>query len=167
MRFTGRVWKVGDNINTDSILPQKCFYMTPAEQARFVFESNRPGWSDQVKAGDILIGGRNFGMGSSRPAARTLKTLGLACLIAESVNGLFFRNCINFAFPVMECPGIGEAFDEGDVADVNVESHTITNVTRNVSVTAAPLPDALLDLLKAGGVFPLLEKQGLIAPKTA
>lgn len=167
MRFTGRVWKVGDNINTDLILPQKAFYMTVPEQARYVFGANRPGWSDQVKAGDILIGGRNFGMGSSRPAARSLKTLGLACLIANSVNGLFFRNCINFAFPVMECPGIDEAFDEGEVADVNVESHTITNVTRNISIAAAPLPATLLELLKAGGIFPLLEKQGLIAPKTA
>jgi len=167
MRFEGRVWIVGDNINTDSILPQKCFYMQPAEQARYVFESNRPGWAEQVKAGDILIGGRNFGMGSSRPAARTLKVLGLACLVAESVNGLFYRNCINFAFPVMECPGITAAFDEGDIADVNVETHTITNKTRNTSIKAVPLPDALLDLLKAGGVYPLLEKQGLIAPKTA
>ena len=167
MRFTGRVWIVGDNINTDSILPQKCFYMQPAEQARYVFESNRPGWSEQVKPGDILIGGRNFGMGSSRPAARTLKVLGLACLVAESVNGLFFRNCINFAFPVLECPGIVEAFEEGDTADVNVDSGTIVNVTRNTSIAAIPLPESLLELLKAGGVFPLLEKQGLIAPKTA
>ena len=75
--FKGRVWIVGDNINTDLILPNKAFYLTHEEQAMYVFSANRPGWAEQVKKGDILIGGRNFGMGSSRAAARSLKNLGL------------------------------------------------------------------------------------------
>jgi len=92
MKFRARVWKFGDNINTDLILPIQAFYLTPQEQTRFVFHANRPGWVDQVQPGDIIVGGKNFGMGSSRPAARSLKNLGLGCLIAHSINGLFFRN---------------------------------------------------------------------------
>lgn len=167
MKFSGRVWKAGDDINTDLILPNKAFYLSVAEQARFVFHANRPGWSDQVQPGDILVGGRNFGIGSSRPAARSLKALGLACLVAHSVNGLFFRNCINFAFPVMECAGVDLAFEEGDRAEVDLENHAIVNVTRDVRLRAEPLPASLLSLLKAGGIFPLLEKEGLIAAKPA
>ena len=98
MKFRARVWKFGDNINTDLILPSVAFYLKPEEQVRYVFSANRPGWADEVKRGDILIGGKNFGMGSSRPAARSLKNLGLSCLVAPYINGLFFRNCVNFAF---------------------------------------------------------------------
>ena len=69
MKFKARVWKVGDNINTDLILPNRAFYLTAEEQVSYVFSANRPGWAEQVQKGDILIGGKNFGMGSSRPAA--------------------------------------------------------------------------------------------------
>jgi 3-isopropylmalate/(R)-2-methylmalate dehydratase small subunit len=164
MKYKARVWKVGDNINTDLILPIQAFYLSAEEQPRFVFSANRPGWSDQVKPGDILIGGKNFGMGSSRPAARSLKNLGLSCLLANSLNGLFFRNCVNFAFPAMDCPNVGDAFDEGDVAEVDFDSGAVRNVTKNTTLEAVVLPPKLLELLKAGGIFPLLEKEGAIAP---
>ena len=165
MKFQARVWKFGDNINTDLILPVTGFYLTPQEQARLVFKANRPGWVDEVQPGDILVGGRNFGMGSSRPAARSLKNLGLACLVAPSINGLFFRNCVNFAFPAVECPGVDEAFEEGDVAEVDFESSAVRNVTRGKTLAGRPIPPRLLDLVKAGGIYPLLEKEGLIAPR--
>lgn len=165
MKFTARVWKVGDNINTDLILPNKAFYETIEQQPAYVFSANRPGWSSQVQKGDILIGGRNFGMGSSRPAARSLKNLGLACLLAPSINGLFFRNAVNFAFPALECPGVDEAFEEGDVAEIEFESGCVRNVTRGTELTAKPLPPQLLSIVTAGGIYPLLEKEGLIAAK--
>jgi len=164
MKFTGRVWKVGGNINTDLILPAQAFYLPPPEQPRYVFSANRPGWVDEVRAGDILIGGKNFGMGSSRPAARSLKNLGLACLIAHSINGLFYRNCVNFAFPALECPGVQDAFEEGEVAEVDFESATVRNAARGTTLTARPTPPRLLELIKAGGIYPLLEQEGLIAP---
>ena len=167
MKFQSRVWKFGDNINTDLILPIQAFYLTPAEQPQWVFRANRPGWAEQVKAGDIIIGGRNFGMGSSRPAARSLKNLGLACLVAQSINGLFFRNCVNFAFPAIECADVFDAFEEGDVAEVDFDAATVRNVTRGKSLAAIALPPKLLDLLKAGGIYALLEKEGAIGPKTA
>ena len=166
MKFQARVWKFGDNINTDLILPIQAFYLPAAEQPRYVFSANRPGWADQVKSGDIIIGGRNFGMGSSRPAARSLKSLGIACLVAPSINGLFFRNSVNFAFPAIECPGVDEAFEEGDVAEVDFEAAAVRNVTRGTTLTGRQMPPKLMELVKAGGIYPLLEKEGLIAPKT-
>ena len=106
-------------------------------------------------------------MGSSRPAARSLKNLGLACLVAHSINGLFFRNCVNFAFPAIECPGVFDAFEEGEVAEVDFDAATVQNVTRANTHAAVALPPQLLDLLKAGGIYALLEKDGAIGPKTA
>ena len=165
MNFKARVWKVGDNINTDLILPIQAFYLPAAEQPKYVFHANRPGWSDLVKPGDILIGGKNFGMGSSRPAARSLKNLGIACLVAPSINGLFFRNCVNFAFPAVECPGVDDAFNEGEVAEVDFDTGVVRNTTRGTTLKGRPMPPRLLELVKAGGIYPLLEREGLIAPK--
>ncbi len=167
MKFNAQVWKFGDNINTDLILPVVAFYLTPQEQTRFVFKANRPGWVDLVQPGDIIIGGTNFGMGSSRPAARSLKNLGISCLIANSINGLFFRNCVNFAFPAMECAGIYDAFNEGDIANVDFESGAVQNGAEGKKMQAATLPPKLLALLKAGGIYPLLEKEGSLAPRAA
>jgi 3-isopropylmalate/(R)-2-methylmalate dehydratase small subunit len=165
MKFNARVWKFADNINTDLILPIQAFYLAPPEQARFVFHANRPGWVDVVQPGDILIGGKNFGMGSSRPAARSLKNLQLGCLVAESINGLFFRNCVNFAFPAMECRGVCDAFEEGDIAEIDFDACSVRNITAGRSLRAIGLPPKLLALLKAGGIYPLLEKEGLIAAR--
>src|SRR4051812_31142009 len=151
------MWKFGDNINTDLILPNVAFYLTPQEQIKYVFRANRPGWVDLVQSGDILIGGKNFGIGSSRPAARNLKNLGLACLVAESINGLFYRNCVNFAFPATECAGVHTLFDEGDVAEVDFENGVVTNTTRGKSLPARKIPPPLLRIVEAGGIFQLLE----------
>jgi 3-isopropylmalate/(R)-2-methylmalate dehydratase small subunit len=167
MKFKARVWKFGDNINTDLILPNVAFYLTPQEQVKYIFRANRPGWVDLVQPGDILIGGRNFGMGSSRPAARNLKNLGLACLVAEGINGLFYRNCVNFAFPATECTGVCDLFDEGDTAEVDFDNATVTNITRGKSLPMRQIPPPLLKIVEAGGIFSLLEKEGAITPKPA
>lgn len=166
MKFEARVWKFPENINTDLILPSGSIYLSPSEQARLVFGANRPGWVDAVRPGDIIIAGRNFGMGSSRPASRSLKTLGISCVIAESINGLFFRNCVNYAFPAMECSGVSALFAEGDVAQVDFLGGTIRNLASNKTLNAKILPAKLLDLLQAGGIYPLLEQKGIIEPQT-
>jgi 3-isopropylmalate/(R)-2-methylmalate dehydratase small subunit len=165
MKFTARVWKFPDNINTDLILPNVAFYLTPQEQIQYIFKANRPGWVDLVRPGDILIGGRNFGMGSSRPAARNLKNLGLACLVAHSINGLFYRNAVNFAFPAMECEGVQDLFEEGDQAEIDFASGSVTNKSRGTSLPGRTIPGELLRIVEAGGIFPLLEREGLIAPR--
>lgn len=166
MKFEARVWKFPANINTDLILPSGSIYLSQAEQVKLIFKANRPGWVDLVKPGDIIVGGRNFGMGSSRPASRSLKNLGLSCLLAESINGLFFRNCINYAFPAMECPGVTELFTEGDVCEADFSSGRVLNKTSGKELKAKVLPPKLLDLLSAGGVYPLLEMKGIIEPQT-
>jgi 3-isopropylmalate/(R)-2-methylmalate dehydratase small subunit len=165
MKYRASVWKFGDDINTDLILPNAAFYLTPEEQLRYIFRANRPGWVDLVQPGDILIGGRNFGMGSSRPAARNLKNLGLACLVAESINGLFYRNSVNFAFPAMDCAGVGDLFDEGDTAEVDFESATVKNLRTGASLTGRAVPRELQKIIEAGGIFALLEQEGAISPK--
>jgi 3-isopropylmalate/(R)-2-methylmalate dehydratase small subunit len=165
VKFTARVWKFGGNINTDLILPNVAFYLTPEEQLGYIFRANRPGWVELVQPGDILIGGRNFGMGSSRPAARNLKNLGIACLVAHSINGLFYRNSVNFALPAMECEGVESLFEEGEIAEVDFESGTVTNATPGRSLRGRTIPPQLLAIVNAGGIFPLLEREGAIAPK--
>jgi 3-isopropylmalate/(R)-2-methylmalate dehydratase small subunit len=166
VKFTGRIWKFGDNINTDLILPNVAFYLTPEEQLKFVFRANRPGWVDLVQPGDILVGGKNFGMGSSRPAARNLKNLGLACLVAESINGLFYRNCVNFAFPAMECSGIEGLLDEGETAEVDFDTGIVRNSRTGAENTGKMIPPQLVKIVAAGGIFALLEQEGAIAAKS-
>ena len=162
----GRVWKFGDNINTDLMLPGDVHAGTEAEQARAVFAANRPGWVDEMRPGDFIIGGRNYGTGSSRPAARSLRNIGIACLIADSVNGLFFRNCVNFGLLALECAGVSALFpEEGQIAEVSLANFQVKNLTTGKSLTALPVPPNLLTLMRGGGIYPVLEREGLIAPK--
>ena len=101
----GKVWKFGDNINTDLMLPGPWLYRSAEEQAKAVFINNRPEFLREMQQGDVIIGGFNYGMGSSRPAARSLRNCGVGFLLAEALNGLFFRNAVNFGFRAFECPG--------------------------------------------------------------
>jgi 3-isopropylmalate/(R)-2-methylmalate dehydratase small subunit len=167
MTVSGKVWKFGDNINTDLMLPGYVHATSEEEQARAVFAANRPGWVDEVKYGDFIVGGRNYGMGSSRPAARSVRNVGIACLIADSINGLFFRNCVNFGLLAIECPGAASAFEEGQTAEVSLADFTVRNVATGKVLKALPIPANLLALMRGGGIYPVLEKQGLIAPKPA
>ena len=165
--ITGHVWKFGDDINTDLMLPGPLLTASEEEQRRAVFSANRPGWVDQVRPGDIIIGGRNFGTGSSRPAARSLRNLGLGALIAESINGLFFRNAVNFGLLALECPGIGEEVEEGQTAELSLESFTVRNRDTGSILKVQQVPAMLLELMTQGGLYPHLERQGLIEPKVA
>ena len=164
---TGRVWKFGDDINTDLMLPGPLLTASEEEQRRAVFSANRPGWVDQVREGDIIIGGRNFGTGSSRPAARSLRNLKLGALIAESINGLFFRNAVSFGFLALECRGAQAAFEEGQTAEISIANWTLRNRDTGQVLAIAPVPERLLSLMISGGIFPVLEAEGLIAPRTA
>lgn len=166
MNKIGRVWKFGDNINTDLMLPGSLTYASEEVQKRAVFASVRPGWVDQVASGDILIGGNNFGMGSSRPAARSLRNLGLGCLLANSINGLFFRNAVNYGFVAIECPGVHGAFEEGQEAEVSLENWTVRNRQTGQVLQARAVPEALLTMMQGGGIYPVLEAQGFIKPLT-
>lgn len=165
--ITGNVWKFGDDINTDLILPAPYMYLPEEKQARHVFEANRPGWVDLVKPGDIIVAGRNFGTGSSRPAPLALSALGIGCLIADTINPLFFRNCVSFGLPALECTGVSAAFGEGDVAEVWLAQAQVRNARTATSLDGLPIPETLLGLMLGGGIFPLLEFEGLIGPAPA
>lgn len=161
----GKVWKFGDNINTDLMLPGNVHSGTEAEQMRAVFAANRPGWVDEMRPGDFIVGGHNYGMGSSRPAARSLRNIGVACLLADSINGLFFRNSVNFGLLALECPGVSAAFEEGQTAEVSLDTMSVRNRETGRVLTALPVPPNLLELMLGGGIYPVLERRGLIAPK--
>jgi 3-isopropylmalate/(R)-2-methylmalate dehydratase small subunit len=165
MQFRGRVWVFGDDINTDLILPTPVMTLPPAERPKHMFEANRPGWARQVRSGDIVVAGRNYGTGSGRPGAQVMKDIGLACLLAESINGLFFRNCANYAFPALEVAGVAAAFVEGDVAEVDFAAGTVRNVRTGQELQGVVWPPMLMNVLRAGGIIPLLEAEHLLLPQ--
>jgi 3-isopropylmalate/(R)-2-methylmalate dehydratase small subunit len=164
MILRGRVWKFGDNINTDLILPGHAVMRPVAEQPQYAFEATRPDWAQQVRKGDIILGGRNFGTGSGRPAARILTQLGITAVVAETITGLFYRNCVNYGLPPIPCPGILAAFEEGDDAEVDIPNGKIRNLRTGATLSGEAIPETLFEIMNAGGVFPLLEKEGLIEP---
>jgi 3-isopropylmalate/(R)-2-methylmalate dehydratase small subunit len=161
----GDVWMFGDDINTDLIAPTPYIYMPAQDQARHVFEANRPGWVDQVKPGDFIVAGRNFGMGSSRPAPMVLAALSVGCVLADSINALFFRNCVSFGLVALECPGVSGLFAEHQRARVSFDDFTVANLSNGQMLKATPVPASLVRLMRGGGIFPLLESEGLILPK--
>ncbi len=159
----GRVWKFGDDINTDLIQPSVASN-SPEERARACFSANRPGWSSQVQRGDFVLGGRNFGTGSSRPAAANFLTLGVGCVIAESMNGLFLRNSINLGLPALTLPGVLNAFAELEEADVDLVAGRLRNVRTGAELHFAPLPEMILDVLEQGGLMAVMVKRGYVDP---
>jgi 3-isopropylmalate/(R)-2-methylmalate dehydratase small subunit len=162
----GRVWKFGDDINTDLVIPGFAIYLPADEQPRHCFSANRPGWVDEVADGDILLAGRTFGVGSGRPIGEVFARLGIKAVVAESFNGLGLRNCVNVGLPSLPCPGILDAFDEGDVAEVDAVSGEVRNLTSGVSITGNPLPPAIQEIVDAGGVEARLRASGhLMTPE--
>ena len=157
----GKAWCFGDNVNTDLIQPMHALFKPRAEQVRFVFEANRPGWVDEVAAGDLIVAGHNFGTGSSRPAARVLKDLGIGGLVCESYNSLFFRNCVNFALPALVCPGIVEVVREGDVVEFDLESGRVEGEA-GLRVQGLAWAPELLAIERAGGLIEQLAAEGLL-----
>ena len=162
MKLRGRVWLFGDSINTDLMYPGFVTTLPESERPKYCMGANRPGWSEQVREGDILVAGRNFGCGSSRPAAKSLRSLGVSGVLAESINGLFLRNAINFGLPALSLEGVSRMFGEGDIAEVDVGSGYVENVRTGETKVAVPLPQALIHIIESGGLLPLLIKEGYL-----
>jgi 3-isopropylmalate/(R)-2-methylmalate dehydratase small subunit len=163
VNLEGKVWVFADaNINTDLMMPAATFRMPRHEQAKHVFANYRPGWVDAVGAGDIIVAGRNFGTGSSRPAPSLKADLGVAAVIAESLNGLFFRNCINTGMAAAECPGILELVTEGDVVSLDLATGVVTNRRTGASAAGSALPAELLAIIADGGLLARLEGAGYV-----
>jgi 3-isopropylmalate/(R)-2-methylmalate dehydratase small subunit len=172
MEFTGKAWKFGDNISTDLIQPADVTWghVRGPERLKYCMRANRPGWAEQVEQGDVVVAGRNFGCGSSRPAARMLRDLGIICVVAESVSRIFMRNAVNIGWPALICPGITDLVEEGDQVYVNVDTGEVRNLRTGATLTAEGFPEGSppYEILRAGGLQPLLRKmlveQGIKAP---
>jgi len=160
MTIRGRVWMFGDEINTDLIFPHTAFHVPVEEQAKYVFSDNRPGWAELVDPGDIIVAGRNFGTGSSRPGAVLFRRLGLGGMIAESYNGLFFRNCISYGFAALQCDDLADMFEERDIAVVDFLEGSVMNERTGEKKHGAPLSPSVIDIIQAGGIEELLIKEG-------
>jgi 3-isopropylmalate/(R)-2-methylmalate dehydratase small subunit len=167
VRITGRVWVFGDNLNTDAMYPAFAMKMDPPEAAKHVFYDVRPGWTDQVKAGDIVLAGRNFGVGSSRPVAALFAELGVAGLVAEEFNSLFFRNAVNAGLAAITVPDATTRFSDGDTGTFDLAEASWRNETTGAAGTVPPLPDLILDIIASGGVLPRLAAQGYLPAELA
>lgn len=163
MKLIGKVWKFGDEINTDLIFPHSAFRATPQEQCRLCMSDNRPGWASQVQKGDILVAGKNFGTGSSRPGAAVLKRLGLSGMIAESYNGLFYRNCIGYGFAALSVPYVTEMFEEGDLAELDLGEGIVKNRRTGEERRGNKLSKEMLEIIEAGGIEKVLMAKGYIS----
>ena len=163
--FSGRVWKFEHDINTDLVIPNFAVLLPVEEQLQHCFNANRPGWVDEVQPGDVLVVGRNFGVGSARNIGAIFKGLGVSGIVAESFNGLGLRNCINVGLPSLPCPGVLELFTEGDVAEVEWRGGAVRNATTGATAHGAPIPPPLQELIAAGGVEDVLRREGYLAPR--
>ncbi|MHA1648808.1 MAG: LeuD/DmdB family oxidoreductase small subunit [Candidatus Helarchaeota archaeon] len=157
----GKVWKFGDNIDTDVIIPGR--YLTirdPNQMASHTFEPIRPDFAEKVSKGDIIIGGSNFGSGSSREEAPfVLKTLGIAAIVAESFARIFYRNAINLGIPLIELKQASQYFNEGDLVEINFEEGLVKNITQDKKYSGTKLPAFLMEIINAGGAIPAVKQR--------
>jgi 3-isopropylmalate/(R)-2-methylmalate dehydratase small subunit len=161
MKVTGNAIKFGDNIDTDVILPGKYLVLIdPHELAKHAMEGLDADFPAKAKKGTVVVGGKNFGCGSSREQAPlALKYSGVKCVLAESFARIFFRNAINIGLPVIECKGISAAVDNGDEVTVDFEAGTIQDVTKGKSFQVAKLPPFILEILTDGGLIEYLRRE--------
>ena len=156
---TGTVFKYGDNVDTDVIIPARYLNApSPAELAKHCMEDIDASYAGSVKPGDILVGGWNFGCGSSREhAPMAIQASGAACVIAASFARIFYRNAINIGFPILECPEAAAAIQNGDKVSVDFATGIITDETAGKTFQANPFPAFINDIIEKGGLLPYLK----------
>ena len=160
MNANGKVHKYGDNVDTDVIIPAR--YLNTAdhkELAAHCMEDIDKEFVKKVSDGDIMVGGANFGCGSSREHAPiAIKNSGISCVIAATFARIFFRNAINIGLAILECPEASEKIEDGDQVAIDFDTGIITNLTKNESYKAEPYPDFLKDIIASGGLLNSLNK---------
>jgi 3-isopropylmalate/(R)-2-methylmalate dehydratase small subunit len=161
MKVTGTTIKFGDNIDTDVILPGKhLVLMDPKDLAKHAMEGLDPAFPEKAKKGVIVVGGKNFGCGSSREQAPlALKYAGVRCVVAESFARIFFRNAINIGLPVVECKGVSAVVENGDKLVVDFEAGEIQNLSKGQSLRVNKLPSFILEILSDGGLIENLRRR--------
>ena len=159
MKLTGTVWKYGDNVDTDAIIPARYLNVsTPEELARHCMEDIDPVFASAVQPGDIIVAGENFGCGSSREHAPLAlvgnRGSGVACVVAKSFARIFYRNAINVGLPILECPEAVEETEKGDQLALDFKSGTITNLRTGRIYQTSPFPAFIMGIIQAGGLVP-------------
>ncbi len=160
MNAKGTVIKYGDNIDTDVIIPARYLNTSlPEELAEHCMEDIDKEFVNKVKPGDIMVGGANFGCGSSREHAPiAIKASGISCVIAESFARIFFRNSLNIGLPILECPEAAKDIDEGETVSINFDTGVITNESKNKTYQATAFPPFMQELINAGGLVKYIEE---------
>ena len=161
MEAKGKVIKYGDNIDTDVIIPARYLNTTDhKELASHCMEDIDKDFVNKVNKGDIMVGGANFGCGSSREHAPiAIKASGISCVIAESFARIFFRNAINIGLPILECSEASKDIDDGDNISINFDTGIITNETKGKTYQAAAFPPFMQELINAGGLVKYIQSK--------
>lgn len=159
MAITGKVWKFGDNINTDEIIPARYLNTSdPVELAKHCMEDADKDFVNKISHGDIIVAGENYGCGSSREHAPVaIKTAGISCVIAKTFARIFYRNSFNMGLLILESDGVVDSTDEGDTLEIDVEKGIITNITKNKKFKIQPIPAFMQNLINAGGLMASLK----------
>ena len=163
MKIRGKVWKFGDNIDTDVIIPYKWKARTndPHELAKHAMEGLDPEFSKKVKPGDVIVAGKNFGCGSSREQAPiALKYAGISAVIADSFARIFYRNAFNIGLPPLIVPGMAEKVKEGDEIEIDLETGTIKIISTGETLKFKPVKGFMRELLNEGGIVNYYKKYG-------
>lgn len=162
MILEGKVWRYGDNVDTDVIIPARYLNMwEPRELAEHCMEDIDPAFAGEVQAGDIIVAGRNFGCGSSREHAPiAIKGCGVPVVIADSFARIFYRNGINIGLPLVELGDAVAGIRAGDQVRIDLATGEIVNVTTGEKFTAAPLPGFIQDIARAGGLINYVREAG-------
>jgi 3-isopropylmalate/(R)-2-methylmalate dehydratase small subunit len=155
MKFQGKAWKFGSDIDTDAIIPAR--YLNTADEkelAKHCMEDADTEFIEKISQGDIIVAEDNFGCGSSREHAPiAIKYAGISCVIAKSFARIFFRNSFNMGLPIFECPEAVDKIDEGDELYVDAKEGLIKNITKNITFKAQPIPDFMQTLINEGGLL--------------
>ena len=157
----GRAFKFGDNITTDHIVPGRLAHLRSnlPELAKHTMEDADPAFTSKVKPGDFVVGGKNFGLGSSREhAAIVLKMSGVSAVLAKTASRIFFRNAINVGLPILLCDT--DKINDGDILEINPEKGEIYNRTNGQKLTSGRIPAMMLKILEAGGLVAYVKKYG-------
>lgn len=159
MKAHGKVHKYGDNVDTDVIIPARHLNTSDhKELASHCMEDIDTEFVKKVKRGDIMVGGENFGCGSSREHAPiAIKASGIDCVIAKTFARIFYRNAINIGLPILECPEASEKIQDGDEVSIDFDSGVITNETKGETYQALPFPDFIKDIMAKGGLMKSLK----------
>jgi 3-isopropylmalate/(R)-2-methylmalate dehydratase small subunit len=160
--LSGRVLAFGADVDTDVMMPGKALRVPVAEARRMLFEAIRPGFADQVRPGDVIVGGVRFGTGSARPVAMHLRPLGVTAIVAESMSSLFQRGAINAGVLAVVVPGVTATFVDGDQIEIDDERGTVRNPERDITLQFPPIPALARSIIRAGGIIEQLVEGGFL-----